>query len=160
MAEERKAPELKPLPEVPRPPEAAPELQPHAAPERPPEAPEVKPVEETAAPVAPVLPVAPAPPPTRDPELIAIENILAEGLEELYREMPRELQAQFRAKGEETASRIKDMIHRAKVKARRVLSLIKGWLRLIPGVSRFFLEQEAKIKTDKILAHAERKKIE
>jgi len=26
------------------------------------------------------------------------------------------------------------------------------WLKILPGVNKFFLEQEAKIKTDKILA--------
>ena len=37
------------------------------------------------------------------------------------------------------------------MKARKVLKLIKGWLKMIPGVSRFFLEQEAAIKAQKIM---------
>jgi hypothetical protein len=30
------------------------------------------------------------------------------------------------------------------------LKLIREWLLIIPGVNKYFLEQEAKIKTDKI----------
>jgi hypothetical protein len=41
---------------------------------------------------------------------------------------------------------------------KKILALIRDWLKLIPGVNRFFLEQEAKIKTDKILLAAEEKK--
>jgi hypothetical protein len=32
----------------------------------------------------------------------------------------------------------------------KVLTIIKKWLQTIPGISKFFIEQEAKIKTDKI----------
>ena len=57
-------------------------------------------------------------------------------------------------KGEETANEISAMIRNFKVKVGKVLKLIRDWLHTIPGVNRFFLEQEAKIKTDNILEMA------
>ena len=38
-----------------------------------------------------------------------------------------------------------------KVKVKKILKLILEWLRILPGINRFFLEQEAKIKTDRII---------
>ena len=43
------------------------------------------------------------------------------------------------------------MVRQYKVEVKRVLTMLKDWLTSIPGVNRFFLEQEAKIKTDRIL---------
>ena len=40
---------------------------------------------------------------------------------------------------------------KAKLKVKKVVNLIKKWLTMIPGVNKFFLEQEAKIKTDEIV---------
>ena len=113
------------------------------------------------------VPVEPLPPPTgpsvqptpavvgngSDSEKMQkkIETILSEGLEEEFRTMTPTLQQQFRAQGEKTATAIRQMIEQSKVTARKVLDLIVQWLSMIPGVNRFFLEQEAKIKTDKML---------
>jgi len=87
-----------------------------------------------------------------------IEVTLAKGLEKTYTEMPPDLQIQFKTKGEEVAQKIRGLMSRAKEKAREILELIKSWLKLIPGISNFFLEQEAKIKTDEILKIAEEQK--
>jgi hypothetical protein len=38
-----------------------------------------------------------------------------------------------------------------KATARVVLDLIRQWLMLIPRVNRYFLEQESKIKTDRMM---------
>ncbi len=95
--------------------------------------------------------------PARDQELQAIENILAEGLEKIYQDLPASLQGRFREKGEEVAGQIWRLLEATKVKAQQILELIRGWLRLIPGVNRFFLEQESKIKTDKILTYVEKR---
>jgi len=65
--------------------------------------------------------------------------------------MTPEKQGEFKQKGEETAGKIRSMVETAKENARKIFDLIRDWLRVIPGVNRFFLEQEAKIKTDKIL---------
>lgn len=81
-----------------------------------------------------------------------IEDILEEGLVELYQQLDAEQQRLFKEKGEETASKIAKLIASAKATARKIASLIIEWLKIIPGVNKFFLEQEAKIKADKILA--------
>jgi len=50
------------------------------------------------------------------------------------------------------------MVGSFKIKARKVLHLIRDWLKIIPGINKYFLEQEAKIKTDKIIELAEQEK--
>jgi hypothetical protein len=87
-----------------------------------------------------------------------IENILSEGLEQAYQNLPANMQAQFRKKGEEAASKIEILISQTKIAVKNILFIIFEWLKIIPGVNRFFLEQESKIKTDKILALAEKNK--
>jgi len=84
-------------------------------------------------------------------EIQDIENVLAEDLEDVYFQMSPAQQAEFKRTGEETASKISVLLKQTKVKVRKVLELITKWLKMVPGLNRFFLEQEAKIKTDKIL---------
>ena len=38
------------------------------------------------------------------------------------------------------------------IKIKKIFSLLLAWLRMLPGVGVFFLEQDANIKADKILA--------
>ncbi len=87
-----------------------------------------------------------------------IEDILEEDLKDLYVSMPPEKQATFREQGEETRTKVRVLVGSAKVNAKKIFQLIRGWLKIIPGVNRFFLEQEAKIKTDKILFVSEEEK--
>lgn len=87
-----------------------------------------------------------------------IDDILEEDLKDLYLSMPSDTQAEFRERGEETRSKIRQLVSAAKVNAKKIFALIRGWLKIIPGVNRFFLEQEAKIKTDKILLVTEEEK--
>jgi len=102
------------------------------------------------------------PPPPSAPEkdfaTKEIEAALSKGLEKTFAEMPPDLQLKFKTMGEEAAQKIRGLIARAKEKAREILELIKSWLGLIPGASRYFLEQEAKIKTDEMLKIAEEQK--
>ncbi|MFH1142503.1 MAG: hypothetical protein V1695_02210, partial [Candidatus Uhrbacteria bacterium] len=79
-------------------------------------------------------------------------------LEDLYFQLPPNKQKEFKIKGEETAGLIKQMLYSTKVKGRKIVGWIKDWLKMIPGVNKFFLEQEAKIKTDQILLLAEEEK--
>gem|GEM_PF-542919 len=126
--------------------EAAPFEKPAEAPvEKPKPAPETK--IETQVPTV-SAPVQAAP---KDEVAERIENILSEGLEEEYKKLPPAIQAEFRQKGEETTGRIKKLLESSKVKVKQVLALILQWLRVIPHVNRYFLEQEAKIKADKIM---------
>lgn len=120
--------------------------------------------EQQVEPPTPVLPPSPAPGvgalvgASKDADLAAIESILSDGLGELYGGMNSRAQEKFRVRGEETASKIQQLITRAKVQARKVAALIRGWLAMIPGVSYFFLEQETKIKTDRIMEYSEKRK--
>lgn len=110
-------------------------------------------------PPPPPLPVRPAPPKkTTDRLTDEIEEILEEDLKDLYLSMPKEKQAEFKIKGEETMSLVNQLVRTAHVNAKKIFQLIRAWLKIIPGVNRFFLEQEAKIKTDKILLVSEEEK--
>lgn len=92
-----------------------------------------------------------------DPQFQAIEKILEEDLESVYFSLPDEnIKRQFKQKGEETALAILDLMAKPKFKAKKIIDLIIGWLKIIPGINKFFLEQEAKIKTDKILKLGEK----
>ncbi|PKM88868.1 hypothetical protein CVU83_01030 [Candidatus Falkowbacteria bacterium HGW-Falkowbacteria-2] len=81
----------------------------------------------------------------------AVDSILADGLDQVFLKMSPEDQRRFKAEGEKTAAEINRLLDKAKVGVSKVMSLIKRWLGLIPGVNKYFLEQEAKIKADKIL---------
>lgn len=123
---------------------------------------EIKKVEEAGKPAKIQEPVmtpsvnvaAPARP--EDPLAQRIETILAEDLTDMYLKMPAKDQELFKQKGEETVSKVRELMTKTKVNAKKIFELIREWLKLIPGVNRFFLEQEAKIKTDKILFTKER----
>ncbi len=80
-----------------------------------------------------------------------IEKTLSLGLEEIYFSMSPEKRAEFKKMGEDTAFRINKLLEKTKVNLGKVVNLIKKWLALIPGVNKFFLEQEAKIRADEIV---------
>lgn len=92
---------------------------------------------------------------TKDGVLDGVEDILSDGLAGLYATFPEDRKKKFKEKGEEVALKIRAMIIDGKVRVHRFLQLIREWLRMIPGVNKFFLEQEAKIKADRLLAFAE-----
>jgi len=85
-----------------------------------------------------------------------IETILSEDMEEIYKNLPENFKEDFKKKGEETAKEIKNIISQTKIIVSKILTLIKNWFLMIPGVNKFFLEQECKIKTGKILNLAEK----
>jgi len=119
---------------------------------RPFEVPKERVVEGVPAPELPSAPAITAPvAPAKSPVFEKIEDVLEEDLEEIYFQLPTSKQAEFAKKGEETATQIERLLGHVKVRVGKILELIKNWLRLIPGVNKYFLEQEAKIKTDKIL---------
>jgi len=107
--------------------------------------------EEEVPPIAPPVPSAPPVIPVKTKTYQEIENILAGGLEGVYSNLDELTRREFKIKGEETASKIEKLLQSATVKVKTILDLIKNWLKIIPGINKFFLEQEAKIKTDKIL---------
>lgn len=87
----------------------------------------------------------------KNPVLNKIENILEEDLKDIYFSLDEPLKKEFRIKGEETASKINFLLQKTKIVFKQIFDLIKEWLKIIPGINKFFAEQEAKIKTDKIL---------
>lgn len=145
-------------------PVATPEVQP--APEAAPEEPEVEAPAEPEETPEQVPAAAPAPAPVvapvvqKDELTKEVEQILSEDLEAIYKSLPADRRAKFKEEGEKTAGLIKQMIEHGKFHARRIVDLIRKWLSLIPGVNRFFLEQEAKIKADKLQMMAEQNKHE
>ncbi len=95
-----------------------------------------------------------SPPPlpkARDEVTIKIEKIMSEDLLEAYQKLSPIARQEFKIRGEEAASKIQELLQSTHVKVKKIFRLIIEWLKLLPGVNRFFLEQEAKIKTDKIL---------
>ena len=108
-----------------------------------------------AAPIAAPLPPAP---PAKPAELIGVEKIMSEGLEKVFVEMEPEDQQKFKIKGEETAVKIWQTLQSAKIQVQKIIDLIRGWLKMVPGINRYFLEQETKIKTDKIIELAKKQK--
>lgn len=107
----------------------------------------------------PVVPtVAPAPIIQKDRLEKEIEVILEEDLTDLYLKMPLDKQVEFKAKGEETLTKVRQLVSSSKINAKKIFKLIGEWLKIIPGVNKFFLAQEAKIKTDKILLVTEEEK--
>lgn len=86
------------------------------------------------------------------PGLPAVEAILSDRLGDTYLRMDPQTQVRFKEVGEETARQIHGLLQAAKVQTQKILLLIINWLKIIPGVNQFFLEQEAKIKADKLLA--------
>lgn len=80
-----------------------------------------------------------------------IENILAEDLGSFYQNLDSQQKVQFRQQGEETARQINTLLGQAKIKINQIIKLIINWLKMVPGLNKFFIEQSAKIKSDKIL---------
>lgn len=80
-----------------------------------------------------------------------IEDIMSKNLEEIYAKLPEHKQQEFKIKGEETARKIDILMHKTKVKLKKITKLIRKWLSIIPGVNKFFLEQSSKIKADEIV---------
>ncbi len=80
-----------------------------------------------------------------------IEDVLEEDLDDIYLKLTDDKKVEFKVTGEKTAQEISGLVGKAKATAKKVLSLIKDWLSVIPGINKYFLEQLGKIKTDKIM---------
>lgn len=91
-------------------------------------------------------------PQVRDELTIKIENLMEEGLKDAFVELSTIQKQQFKIKGEQTAFEIRNLLKATHIKVKKIFQLILEWLKILPGINRFFLEQEAKIKADKIIA--------
>lgn len=88
----------------------------------------------------------------KDPLTSEIEDIMSEDLAPMYARLSPEQKIIFKQEGERAAVKIRMLLENVKVKAKSIIEILRRWMRLIPGVNKFFLEQEAKIKADKMLA--------
>lgn len=94
----------------------------------------------------------PAMPQVRDQMTVRVEHIMEHGLADAFRSMTPIQQQQFKMKGEETALKIRDALQKTKIRIKDVFGLLIEWLKMLPGVNKFYIEQEAKIKAEKIIA--------
>ncbi|MFA6587555.1 MAG: hypothetical protein WCT08_00630 [Patescibacteria group bacterium] len=86
-----------------------------------------------------------------------VEQILADGLQDLYMSLPPVEQQKFKIEGEKAAREVVGLLGQVKVKIDLIISVIRRWLSIIPGVNKFFIEQESKIKAQKLLLLKQRK---
>lgn len=94
----------------------------------------------------------------KTPEREELEEILADNVMEVYQMLSPKEQEQFRKAGEEAVTKIEVLVTQFKATARAVLQIIRQWLRTIPRINTLFLEQESKIKTDRVLKMQQRLK--
>lgn len=103
------------------------------------------------------------PPPNLTPAPVAIhqpvdqlvkgvEAAMADGLEGAYEAMDPATQLRFKQTGEATATAISKILQQSKIQVKKIVTLLLRWLRIIPGVNPYYLEQQAKIKADAIVA--------
>ena len=115
-----------------------------------------------AKPSSPVLPAQPQPPgfSTPQPAVQApatkelereIQHILSEDIADIYRQLPPERKTLVAQEGRVATSRIMDLLHETTVRLKELVKVLRAWLQKIPGLNRFFVEQEARIKARKIL---------
>ena len=99
--------------------------------------------------------------PTSSPQILSeertqlrknIERVLEEDLGDIYLSLKPESRKQFKAEGERMAVKIESLLSSVKIRLIEIVRLIRSWLLLLPGINSYFLEQEAKIKAEKIFA--------
>ncbi len=136
-----------------------PPVTPESGLEQPPAMPLSSPSESAPVMVAPVeaRPVVAEQPKVDDERtgvLKKVEDVLSDGLKALYSSLPEARRAAFKQKGEQIANFITDMIINGKVKVKIIWKMVGEWLGMISGVNKYFLEQEVKIKTERLMEYA------
>lgn len=91
---------------------------------------------------------------TTDEVLRAVEQTLETGLGDMVNRLPDVAKERFTAKGKEIAMQLTKSVYAGIPQSRVVVELVKAWLLTLPSVNKYFLEQEAKIRTDAIIALA------
>ena len=96
-------------------------------------------------------PSAPRPLAAGKQQIKEIKSILSEDISKIFFNLSETQKQKIRLEGEVVAKQISGLLNQLKVQAKKIADLIRCWLILIPGINKFFLEQEVKIKTDKLL---------
>ncbi len=86
-----------------------------------------------------------------DQSLVQVEKVLEENIAPYFGQLNTSQQAKFKAEGEKVTKEIAQALKEVKINVVKIFQLIWAWLLFLPGINKLFLEQEAKIKTDKIL---------
>lgn len=86
-----------------------------------------------------------------DPVTAEIRQVMSQDLQDIYAGMDPATQKTFKEEGRKAADQIKEILLSGKVQARKIFKLLFDWLKIIPGVNKFFIKQEAKIKTDRLI---------
>lgn len=97
-------------------------------------------------------PAMPLPISAPDQQLQQVEQVLAEGLQDIFASLPPAEQQKFKVAGELAAQEVNNLLGQVKVKVSAIVDVIRRWLSSIPGVNKFFVEQEAKIKAQKLVS--------
>lgn len=79
-----------------------------------------------------------------------------EPLQRIYAGLPPAVQGRFRDEGSALAAWLETVITTGKFILKEAHRRIVAWLRIIPRVNHWYLQQEAKVKTDAILALSQR----
>ena len=80
-----------------------------------------------------------------------VEKILEIDLAAIYNGLTPEKKIEFKAAGERAAREIAGLLAQATVQVKKIIEIIISWLKIVPGINKFFVEQEAKIKADEIV---------
>lgn len=91
-------------------------------------------------------------PQVKDEMTQKIEKIMEEDLKDAFLELTPVQKQEFKIKGDEVLGKIRLLMNKTKINIKKIIKLLLSWLKILPGINKFFLEQEAKIKADKILA--------
>ena len=98
------------------------------------------------------IPNSAQPAPTQvDQSLVQVEKVLEENIAPYFARLTPDQQHKFKTEGEKVTKEIAQCLKEVKVNVAKIFQLIWAWLMFLPGVNKIFLQQEAKIKTDKIL---------
>ncbi|MDP2789539.1 MAG: hypothetical protein Q8O51_00195 [bacterium] len=93
----------------------------------------------------------PLPVGAEEQQLKQIETVLSEGLHDIFVALPPAEQQKFKVAGELAAREVSGLLAQVKVKLGAVIAVLRRWLGTLPGVNKFFVEQEAKIKAEKLV---------
>ena len=93
----------------------------------------------------------PLPVSAAEQQLQHIESVLSEGFHDIFVALPPAEQQKFKVAGEQAAREVSGLLAQVKVKVEAVIAVLRRWLGTLPGVNKFFVEQEAKIKAEKLV---------
>lgn len=85
-------------------------------------------------------------------QLKQIESVLSEGLHDIFVALPPAEQQKFKLAGEQAAREVSGLLGQVKVQVGKIIEVLRRWLGALSGVNKFFVEQEAKIKAQKLVS--------